>query len=592
MNRKSLLISAGVLFISFITARTYAASWRPSGLLAQKSQALSDTVFEQLEAGNALNLLVLLDEGKLQQGSSILQKHEQMQARKEQLLTIVRKKGIGIVRDYSHLPIGLYRIADNAALRALLERDEVLALYEDRIIYPSLAQSLPLIGQNLLPSAGLTGSGTTVAVLDTGVDYTRVAFGACTAPGIPSETCKVAAAVELATADGSNDDNGHGSNVAGIVVGVAPDSRIAALDIFNSDGTSSDSLVIAGINWAIANQETYNIVGINMSLGDSSNNTNPCSSRYSNPYITPITAARDAGILSVAASGNNAYINGISRPACTPGVVSVGAVYDSNVGGVTWSACTDSTTAADKVTCFSNSASFLTMLAPGALINAAGSTKGGTSQASPHVAGAVAVLRSAVPEDSLDQTVARLTSNGIMVTDARNGITLPRIKLSEAVNQADISGVVTAGADPVTVGSELVWEVTVNNAGPFPATGTMFSLELPSSTELVSLPEGCSAVSGMISCAIGTLQAGATQQRAIMVRPLAAGILTASLTVSSTTTDPDGSDNTVSAQTNCLNSSVAVPGFEMPGMAAAFMMLFLLACLVNSRSVPVVHKQP
>jgi subtilisin family serine protease len=111
----------------------------------------------------------------------------------------------------------------------------------------------------------------------------------------------------------------------------------------------------------------------------------------------------------------------------------VGAVYDANVGRRAWTACTDDTTAADKVTCFSNSASFLTMLAPGALITAAGSTYGGTSQAAPHVAGAAAVLRAAFPGETLNQTVNRMTANGIQVTDQRNGIQKPRLNLLAAV---------------------------------------------------------------------------------------------------------------------------------------------------------------
>lgn len=94
--------------------------------------------------------------------------------------------------------------------------------------------------------------------------------------------------------------------------------------------------------------------------------------------------------------------------------------------------CTDATTAADKVTCFSNSATFLDLLAPGALITAAGITQAGTSQAAPHVAGAIAVLRAAFTAETPDQIVARLTGNGVSVTDARNGIVTPRLQLLEA----------------------------------------------------------------------------------------------------------------------------------------------------------------
>ncbi|MFO0006780.1 MAG: S8 family serine peptidase, partial [bacterium] len=112
----------------------------------------------------------------------------------------------------------------------------------------------------------------------------------------------------------------------------------------------------------------------------------------------------------------------MAAPACSPSAVSVGAVYDSNMGAIGWSGCSDSSTAADKVTCFSNSTSFLDLLAPGALITAGGHTMGGTSQASPHVAGAMALVAAAFPDATPDEIEARLKSTGVNVTDSRNSV--------------------------------------------------------------------------------------------------------------------------------------------------------------------------
>ncbi|HME42714.1 MAG TPA: S8 family serine peptidase [Syntrophorhabdales bacterium] len=333
---------------------------------------------------------------------------------------------VGVLIDYSHLPMALLRLRSPSAMARLVGLSQVAALYENRTIYPYVAPNLQLINQPQAASAGYTGAGTTVAVLDTGVNYTVADFGPCTSPGVPSG-CKVIATVILGNDSNPLDSNGHGTNVAGIVVAVAPDAKVAAVHVFNTDGTSTDALVIDGIDWAISNKSAYNIVAINMSLGDGSDNTSPCSNRYTNPFVTPVSNARGAGILPVAASGNNGYTSGIGSPACTPGIISVGAVYDADIGGVSYGFCTDSTTAADQVTCFSNSAYFLTMLAPGAAITAGGYTDSGTSQATPHVAGAVAVLRSAYPSETLDSTTTRLTATGRPITDPRNNVTTPRV---------------------------------------------------------------------------------------------------------------------------------------------------------------------
>ncbi len=338
---------------------------------------------------------------------------------------------VDVLRPYEHLPLAFVRVRGAQVLDRLIARGEVVAVFRDGRKYPTLdATSAALVDEPAAASLGLTGSGATVLVIDSGVNYALPEFGACSSPGVPS-TCKVAWYSDLSGTATQLDNSGHGTNVSGIVVGIAPDARIAAANVFGSGTSTSDSLILQAINWGIANQATYNIRAINMSLGDGSHNTSPCTS--GNPYYSAVQNARSAGIVTVASSGNEAYLDGMANPACTPNVVSVGAVYSTNWGGITWSTCTDSTTAADKVTCFSNSASFLTMLAPGALITAGGLQYGGTSQASPFVAAAVTVLRSAFPSESLSQTISRLTSSGVQVTDSRSGIVKPRLNLGQSV---------------------------------------------------------------------------------------------------------------------------------------------------------------
>lgn len=411
----------------------------------QPAGKIPDLVTEQLQAGQSANIIVLFDVTEteseitsLRKSRDVVQDDAPILARralryreqKKPALDMLAPDEAEIIHDYSHLPMTALRLHSQKQLDQLASRADIIAIYADQPVYPHLNESLPLIEQPTAASVGLSGIGATMAILDTGVNWDKTVFGSCTAPGAPS-TCKVSVAVEIATNDGSTkDSSGHGSNVAGIALGVAPNARIAALDVFNPDGTSTDSLIISAINWAISNKSTYNIVSLNMSLGDGGRHTALCSNKFTNPYVTPINNARAAGILPVASSGNDAFTDGIASPACTPGIVSVGAVYDANVGSRSWSACTDSTTAADKIACFSNSASFLTMLAPGAIITAADSSYGGTSQAAPHVTGALAVLRAEWPEETLAATLSRLTTEGASITDPRNGLVFPRLSLT------------------------------------------------------------------------------------------------------------------------------------------------------------------
>ncbi|MHC3033386.1 S8 family peptidase [Acinetobacter nosocomialis] len=346
-----------------------------------------------------------------------------------------RGVGVQVLRDYNNLPIAFYRISNKEALVDLLNDPNVKAVYPNRINQATTMESLPLINQPQANTKGFNGTGSSVAVLDTGVNYLHSDFG-CTAVNSPSSTCRVVYAFDSAPDDGSLDDNGHGSNVSAIVSKVATKTKIIGIDVFRS-GSAYDSDILAGINWAVNNAKTYNIKAINLSLGiPGVKYKSECSN---SSYATAFANARAAGVIPVVASGNDAFPDGISSPACVAGAVRVGAVYDSNIGGVSWGnpvKCSDPTTAADKVACFSNGGSLVTLLAPGAMITAGGYTMGGTSQATPHVAGAIALLRanSVTPTETIDQTINRLKTTGKPIRDSRTGLVFPRIDLLAATN--------------------------------------------------------------------------------------------------------------------------------------------------------------
>ena len=412
---------------------------------------LSPDVTAKVERNEPVEVLVLLEDTdervaeetanqnqiKLHR-AAVPEYNQRMHMRKSLMSTLkgrvkaeVVDSDLEIKTDYSVLPILHVRVNSRRALDKLIEHQKVLSIDENRANSIFLTQSLSLIGRTSPQSPVAAGSDAAVAVLDTGVDYTRAEFGSCSTPGT---ACKVVYAQDFATSDGKLDDNGHGTNVAAIVLGVAPAAKIAALDVFRTDGYAYSSDIINAINWCIINKAVYKIASINMSLGGG---------RYYSPVAPSdswgiaIQKAVDAGILVAAASGNSTYTDSMGTPAAYANVVSVGAVYDSNFGGLNWSTCSDATTVADKVTCFSNSASFLTVLAPGAVINAAGISMSGTSQATPHVAGVAAVLRAAYPANSVSQTVTRLRQ-GASIVDPRNGVVIPRVDLVTALGIPDI----------------------------------------------------------------------------------------------------------------------------------------------------------
>ena len=437
--------------------------------MASAAAIVPANAVNRLQAGQAVDVIVEYESSAVEQeagkrrklapghrddASILAYKAVQYRILKQQVDSALRFPEIQDKKDYSHLPMSFKHVQSLAALNSLASRPGIKALYEDGKAHHVLAQSLPLVNQPTVAAVGERGNGTTVAVIDDGIDYTGAAFGSCTAPGIPA-ACHVVASLQFGT---GSTNTGHGTNVAAIVLGIAPDTRIAMLDAFS--GTSANfSDILSALNWAIANRVANNIVAVNMSLGDGSLNTAPCAS--GNPFATPLTNVINAGMSVVASAGNETYTNGLGKPACTPGVVSVGAVYDANIGAINWGStlCSDATTAADKVTCFSDSASFLTMLAPGALITAAGFTMGGTSQASPHVAGALAVLRSTFPAETLVHAQTRLINSGTPVTDARNGVVKPRLNLLEAArpaNDAYANRVLLSGSTGTTSGTSML----------------------------------------------------------------------------------------------------------------------------------------
>ena len=333
-----------------------------------------------------------------------------------------------------------------AGLARLAAHPDVLRIGLDRKVHGYTAESVPLIRADEAHSLGFTGRGVTVAVLDTGIDGQHPDLRHT----IVDEQCFCASCCRDGTsrqsgAGSANDDNGHGTNVSGIIasggqvaaVGVAPDAGLVVIRVLGPSG-GSVSTIVSALEYVLARPH---IKVVNMSFGGGGPFTTVCDSVDASTmaFGTVIARLRAQGTLSVVAAGNEGFSTGVGSPACTQAALAVGAVYDQNVGSIAWLACPDATTASDQVPCFSNSSPLVELLAPGALTTSSGPgggtlTEGGTSQATPHVAGAAAVLLQARPGLNPSEIIAVLSQTGIPITDRKNGVAVPRINLRAALD--------------------------------------------------------------------------------------------------------------------------------------------------------------
>jgi subtilisin family serine protease len=323
--------------------------------------------------------------------------------------SLVQKYGGEVRRSYTNAVRGFSASMSPGQAKKLEADPSVAYVEQNRVMTASDTQSpVPSWGLDRIDQAGLplddsytyesSGSGVTAYIVDTGILTTHEDFGGRAVSGTD-------------TVDGDDDATdcaGHGTHVAGTVggsaYGVAKDVSLVAVRVLDCGGSGSFDGVIAGIDWVTADHQAGEPAVANMSLGGG----------FSQAVNDAVSAAVADGVTFALAAGNDSGADACDgSPSSTPEAITVGATEDT-----------------DARASYSNIGTCVDIFAPGSGITSAwytgdtdSNTISGTSMATPHVAGAAALVLSGDPAATPAEVGDALTGAAVpdVVTDPGTG---------------------------------------------------------------------------------------------------------------------------------------------------------------------------
>lgn len=375
--------------------------------------------------------------------------------------TVTRAHGVAADQVYRHALKG-FSAPLSATSRARLQADPAVAYVEADQVVTAFAQTTPTGIRRIFapgnPALDIDGDDdyrvdVDVAVLDTGIDFAHpdlnvVSRADCASGNRFSSSC---------VANSGTDGDGHGTHVAGTVaaldngigvVGVAPGARLWAVRVLGNNGSGYMSWIIAGVDYVTAHASQIEVA--NMSLGCECTST---------ALQSAISRSVDAGVVYAVAAGNSDKDAATFTPANNPDVITVSALADSNgqpdpVANL-FNTCRPDQE--DTLADFSNYGSGVELAAPGVCILSTVpggyATYSGTSMASPHAAGAAALLASrSNPNSKADVFSIRsqLVSSGNLnwQDDSGDGV---KERLLDVSNAGAFAPALVAGSGPAPV---------------------------------------------------------------------------------------------------------------------------------------------
>jgi len=400
--------------------------------------------------------------------------------------------GMTVSHVYRHALKGMAAYISEGRLTAL-EHDPRVAYVVEDMLRTVGGQTVPTGVQRIFAddngNIGIDGTDDSrvdvdVAIIDTGIDLEHTDLNV-----VSSTSCMNTSgggppwAREYYCGEGGDDDHYHGTHVAGSVaaldngfgvVGVAPGARLWAVKVCDAQGSCPSSAIIAGIDYVAANAGSIEVA--NMSLGGSG---------YSQAEYDAIQGAVDAGVAFAVAAGNENDDASNYSPAAFDNALTVSALadFDGEPGGLGSPTCYDDQD--DTLADFSNWGSAVDIAAPGACIYSTFpieegeyGTISGTSMASPHAAGALALLASAnnpanatdvynlydqvtnagndnwtddsgdgIQEPLLDVSDTTLFAPALVATDGGSTDSPPSVSITNPSDGATVSGTVSVTAD-------------------------------------------------------------------------------------------------------------------------------------------------